>query len=421
MAFGAALLLLCGTANPAQTASGAASPTPDPLLILSSASGLGAATNSPPRVFLMDGERLLHVRNHIQSPEITPAINRLKEEAERALDARYVSVAYKAVTPPSGDKHDYLSQGPYWWSNPDTSNGLPYIRKDGERNPEINLLPDKANMNRMAESVETLSLAYYLFGEEKYARKAARLLRVWFLDKATRMNPNFNFAQGIPGVTAGRGIGLIESRVLIGVVDSAGLLEGSPAWAEADHQKLRQWFGEFLKWMIESKHGKDEAAARNNHGTYYDLQVAAFALFTGRPELAVNVLNEARAKRIAAQIAPDGSQPLEIARTKSWSYSVMNLNGLIELAELGRKTGIDLWGFETEDGRGIRKAVEYLRPYALGEAKWPHREIGKFSPEALHPALRRASVRYLGFQEVANALPPLADDSRKRLTASLPE
>src|SRR5262249_17228397 len=163
--------------------------------------------------------------------------------------------------------------------------------------------------------------------DEAYAVRAAQLLRVWFLDPATRMNPNLQYAQAIPGVNTGRGIGLIETRGLAQVVDAVGLLAGSNALTGADQRGLQEWFAGFLRGMVKRKNGRDEAAAKNNHGTYFDLQAASFALFLGRNELAVNILQSARQKRIATQIEPDGRQPLELVRTKAWSYSVGNLQG----------------------------------------------------------------------------------------------
>jgi len=169
--------------------------------------------------------------------------------------------------------------------------------------------------------------------------------------------------------------------------------------------------------MLESKNGHDEAAAKNNHGTYYDVQVASFALFVGKRDLAMRVLQDARQKRIATQVEPDGRQPLELARTKAWSYSLMNLDGLMLLATLGDRAGVDLWNFQTSDGRGIRKALEFLTPVALGEQKWQNPEIGGAKPEALFPLMQRAATVYRDkqYQTMMTKLPDPEPADRGRL------
>src|SRR5204862_2948019 len=246
-------------------------------------------------------------------------------EAQHALGEGPFSNVNKSVSPPSGDKHDYMTQAPYFWPDPNSPNGLPYIRRDGERNPEINKITDHHSLDQLESSVETLALAYYFKGEEAYAAKAVQLLRAFFIDPATRMNPNLEYAQFIPGVNTGRGIGLIETRGLTRVVAAIGLLAGSRALSGEDDRGLRDWYGKFLQWMLDSKNGREESAAKNNHGTYYDVQVASYAMFVGRIDLAKQVLETAKAKRIAAQIEPDGRQPLQLASTKAWSYSNGNL------------------------------------------------------------------------------------------------
>ena len=156
------------------------------------------------------------------------------------------------------------------------------------------------------------------------------------------------------------------------------------------------------------KNGRDEAAAKNNHGTYYDLQVTSIALFLGKREFAVQVLEKAKEKRIATQIEPDGRQPLELVRTRAWSYSVGNLDGLTLLATLGERVGVDLWNYRTADGRSIRRALDYLMPLALGEKKWPHQQLGEWSPQNLFPVMRRAASKY-------------RDEQYRRALAKLPE
>ncbi len=354
-----------------------------------------AAPPVVPRTFLLDPVRLASVRDaiHRKDAAVADAWAALRATADKALAVERFSVVDKRVTPPSGDKHDYMSQAPYFWPDPSKPDGLPYIRRDGERNPEINKITDHRAIDGLVTNTETLALAYYLGGDGRYAAKAASLLRAFFLDPATRMNPNLEYAQFVPGVNTGRGIGLIETRGLTRVVDAIGMIQDSTAWTAADDRALKEWFADFLRWMQESRNGKDESAAKNNHGTYYDLQVVSYALFLERQPLALEVLERAKEKRIAAQIEPDGTMPLELARTNAWSYSTGNLDGLTELAILGDRAGVDLWHFE-KDGRSIRKAILYLVPFAFGEKKWNAEQINGFNGSALYSVLRRAAPHY---------------------------
>jgi hypothetical protein len=372
-----------------------------------------------PRVFLLDAERLAANKRRINDGDKTleAALIKLESDARKALTQEPTSVVTKATTPPSGDKHDYMSQAPYFWADPAKPNGLPYIRRDGERNPEINKISDHHTMDLMVAATRTLALAYYFKGNEEYAARGVQLLRAWFLHPATRMNPNLQYAQAIPGINTGRGIGLIETRGLADVVDSIGLLAGSQALSSADQKGLEEWYAKFLQWMLDSKNGRDEAAAKNNHGTYYDVQTASFALFVGKRELAKRILETARQKRIAAQVEPDGRQPLELVRTRAWGYSNGNLDGLMLLAQLGENLQVDLWSFQTKDGRGIRRALEYLYPFAVGEKKWTYQQLGEWPPQQLFPLMRRASIRYRDekFKAMMTKIPALEPDARQRL------
>ncbi len=312
----------------------------------------------PPRLFILDAKIL---QEHRTDADLAAAA---RAAAAKVISRGPFSVMDKTAVPPSGDKHDYLSQAPYWWPDPSKPNGLPYIRKDGVRNPEINGITDHTNMDHVASDSQTLALAWYFTGDEQYAARAALLLRTWFLDPATRMNPNLNFGQYVPGVNDGRGTGIIETRGLSSAVDAVGLLAGSKNWADADQKGMERWFSDFAKWLRESKNGKDEAEAANNHGTFYDLQVADFALFAHQDGLAKTLLTESRIKRIAAQIEPDGRQPLETDRTRGISYSVMNLNGLFLLATVGDRVGVNFWTYQGNGGKSIRG----VRPGDISEA-----------------------------------------------------
>jgi hypothetical protein len=382
---------------------------------------LAQTESDAPRVFLLKGKDLIATRERINSGDnkTETALSKLRADADRTLKSGPFSVTSKTVTPPSGDKRDYMSQAPYFWPDPKTQTGLPYIRRDGERNPEIDKIDNHRALDQVCTAAETLSLAYFFTHEEKYAAKATELLRTFFLKTDTRMNPNLEYAQGIPGINTGRGIGLIETRGLTRVVDAIGLLRGAKAWTEADQRGMETWFTQFLQWMLESKNGKDESAAKNNHGTYYDVQVVSFGLFLGRRDFARKVLETAKQKRIALQIEPDGRQPLELARTKAWSYSVGNLDGLMLLARLGENVDVDLWHYETRDGRSIRKALNFLTPFAFGEKKWTYQQLGDWPPQMLFPLIRKASDKYGDAPLAASVakLPPVESADRTNLVS----
>ena len=326
---------------------------------------------------------------------LLPALGRLRREADKALKAAPGSVMDKAKTPPSGDKHDYFSLAPYSWPDPAKPDGLPWINRDGQVNPESRIGTDHDALSRLCSQVDSLALAYYCTGHEPYAEKAAQLLRVWFFDPATKMNPHLDFAQGVPGRSTGRGTGIIDTTQLIKLTDAAGLLAGAKAWTPEQQHGLEAWFRAFLKWLLTSKHGRDEAKAANNHGSWYLAQTAAFALFAGDVDQARKQVELGRA-RIASQIEPDGRQPLELKRTKSYGYTLFNLEALFTLAELGRRLDVDLYHYRTANGRSLRAALDYAVPYLDPAKKWPGQQIHEVhQPDAaLASLLRRAATLY---------------------------
>ena len=320
---------------------------------------------------------LSRIKQSIQrgDAEYLPAYRQLVADADNLLTKGPYTVMSKKQVPPSGDKHDYVSRGPYWWPDPSKPDGLPYIRKDGLTNPEYYDFPDHTELHRMTGAVYKLGLAYYYTGEEKYAAHAARLVKTWFLDDETKMNPHLNYSQQIPGICEGRGIGLIDSRPLVQMLDGVILISPSPSWTSADEAGLKDWFKQFTHWMLTSKNGMDEAKQHNNHGTYYDLQLAAYSIYTGQVAQAKRHLETVTAGRLDSQLAADGEQPFEMARTKPWGYCGMNLRGFVELAIVGEKIGVNLWVHETPKGASIRKAIEWYFPFFSGEKVWPKDEI----------------------------------------------
>jgi hypothetical protein len=338
---------------------------------------------------------------------ITKQVNILLAEADKALAAGPYSVTlHKTKVAPSGNPHDYVSQAPYWWADPSKPDGKPYIRKDGERNPEINQLHDDSQLKDLCESVKKLGFAYYFTGKEQYAQKVANLMAVWFVDAATKMAPNLNYAQYIPGINDGRGIGIIESRSLSNIPDALAMMQDSKSITGSLQAGVKQWFAEYLKWLQTSKNGMDEKGSQNNHGTYYDMQMVDFAIFSGDEKLAREVIQNRTISRIDTQFTVDGRQPLELERTKSWSYSNMNLMGWCKLAVLADRLNIDLWHTE-KDGRGIKKCIALLTPYLLKQKQWAYKQIEPMSNDDLLMICNLAKDKYhdIDFQKIFTTYP----------------
>ena len=354
-----------------------------------------SVTAQLPKVLIMDAKRLADIKKKWQEKDV--AILRLTDsllkQANGYLKMNPVSVMDKQVTPVSGNKHDYVSQAPYFWYDSTKPNGLPYMRKDGVRNPEIYKITDRTYLGNLENATLALSLTWYITGDEKYASKSAELLKTWFLDEKTKMNPHLEYGQAVPGINTGRGIGLIETVALTNIADAAILLQGSKSWTEDDHSSLQKWYIQFLHWMLISKNGNDEHAAKNNHGTWYYAQVIDFSLFTGDKDKAKQLAEESK-KRLDSQLTKEGKQPLELERTNGLGYSTMNLRGWFTVATLAEKTGVNLWTYQTSKSADLQTAFDWLLPYALGEKKWEYQQINKFNKNEIYPLLLQASSAF---------------------------
>ncbi|NQV40808.1 MAG: alginate lyase family protein [Candidatus Marinimicrobia bacterium] len=297
----------------------------------------------------------------------------LEFQVGEAMELSPPSVMDKENPPPSGDMHDYTSMGPYWWPDPDAKGGLPYIRRDGVVNPERAQF-DKVPGATMAEAVRAFILMYYFTGDEKYAQKATEFLKVWFLNPKTRMNPNLNYGQFIPGRSDGRSVGIIESRNFVFLTEYEPLLKSSTYWTDADHEQFKSWMTEFLDWLLTSELGQEEQARVNNHGSWCDYQLLALSQYCGNHEVGREVAASIQGNRLEKQIEESGQQPEELERTKSYSYSVFNLSALVRSAILADNYDIDL-SHHNGGNSALKQAIDYLIPYALGEKNWEHTQI----------------------------------------------
>ncbi len=371
------------------------------------------AAEAHPQIVKLDDLQYSQQQLAAKTPAFVGAYNKLISSADRALKQPLYSVMDKSLTAASGDKHDYYSFPPYWWPDPTKKDGLPYIRKDGETNPDANSdATDKKRLIGMSNDVSNLALAWYFSQNPAYAQKARDQLLNWFINPQTRMNPNLQYAQAIPGINDGRGIGLIDSRALVDVIDAIELLRPANVISEHEYQQLKQWYGDFYHWMTTSQNGFEEDNWHNNHGTYFDLQAASFALFSGQTDAAKQRLQITQLRRIANQFDNQGRQMAELERTRPWHYSNFNLEAYNKLGRLGEVAGVDVWNFSLDD-HSLRKGYSYVAGFVNSDTPWPWKDIDKMDD-------KKALVNIVS---AARAWPenPLFREKAQWLMASYPD
>jgi hypothetical protein len=295
---------------------------------------------------------------------------RILKAAGVALTQEPSTITKFRATLSEGGPHDFYSNGDYWWPNPNTTNGLPYVQRDGQSNPG-NFSAHRQCVMGLRDAVAALGAAYKITGEDRYAVRAAEWLRVFFVDSETRMNPSLNYAQAIPGITPGRGIGIIDTLHLAEVPLAVRAMEKSKALSPEVLAGVKQWFRDYSEWMVTSKNGNDEANAGNNHAVAYWLQIACFARLTGDEAKLAESRRRFKGVFVAKQMTNDGSFPQELRRTKPYAYSIFQLDNLASLCQVASTPDDDLWKFEAADGRGIKKAMAFLYPYLADKSKWP--------------------------------------------------
>lgn len=312
------------------------------------------------------------------APRSTADGRTLAERTDRAriLRAAKLALAEKPLTvvdapsPKSpGGPHDYFSQADYFWPNPKNPSG-PYINRDGQSNPD-NFDGHRRVMVRLSLLVPQLTAAWSLTGDRRYAQSATNHLRAWFVTPATRMTPNLEFSQGVAGVSTGRNYGIIDTLHLVEVARSAALL--APAMTPTDRDGVREWFRAYLNWMDTSQKGIAERDTKNNHATCWALQAAEFARVTGDDTIRARIRDWYTTLLLGTQMATDGSFPLELARTKPYSYSIFNFDVTAGLAQSLKSPADNVPTFSLSDGRGVCKAAAWLYPYLRDKSKWPYK------------------------------------------------
>ena len=291
------------------------------------------------------------------------------QQAAWALQQQPVTVTAQSSPRSAGGKHDFFSEGDYWWPNPQFPDS-PYIQRDGMTNPD-NFVAHRKAMIRLSQVVGALASAYIITKDEKYVTQALQHCKAWFVDTATMMNPNLQFAQAIKGRFTGRGIGIIDTIQMMEVVMGLMALQDARTMDKQLLQAIKNWFEEYLHWLTTHPYGKDEMNAANNHGTCWAMQVAAFARFTGNDTLMQFCRDRYKQVLLPNQMAPDGSFPQELRRTKPYGYSIFNLDAMTTICQLLSTEKDNLWNYTTADGRNIRKGIEYLYPFIADKSKWP--------------------------------------------------
>ena len=287
--------------------------------------------------------------------------------------------------------HDFFSEGDYWWPDPKNPGG-PYIQHDGQSNPD-NFNDHRRVLIRLSLQVSTLTAAWRITENKRYAEHAARHLRAWFIDPSTRMNPNLQYAQAIHGRFSGRGIGIIDTIHLVEVARAIEILKDSPVLSMSELGEIIQWFKDYLKWMTTSRNGIEEREAKNNHGTCWVMQVAAFADLTGDHELLAYCRERFKSVIVPIQLAEDGSFPQELRRTKPYGYSLFNLEAMTTICQILSTPENNLWTFQLSDGRGLQRAMEYMTPFIRDKKRWP------LKPDVMYDQewpMRQSSLLFAG-------------------------
>lgn len=316
------------------------------------------------------------------------------QRADAALESVPVTVTAARAQRSAGGIHDFYSEGDYWWANPQDPDG-PFIRRDGETNPD-NFTAHRHAMIRFSQLVGDLTSAWILTGDKKYTEAAMRHIRAWFVDQETMMNPNLLYAQAIKGIATGRGIGIIDTIHLIEVVQSLRLMEAQGIIEEKELRTIRLWFSDYLTWMSTHRYGINEMEAKNNHGTCWTMQAAAFALFTQNKEMIHFCRERYRTVLLPNQMAANGSFPLELERTKPYGYSLFNLDAMTTLCHLLTTSEENLWDYTTTDGRNIEKGIAWLFPFVKDKNSWKHQPDIMFWEEwpVAHPFLLFGSIHH---------------------------
>jgi hypothetical protein len=316
---------------------------------------------------------------------------RVLAAAGRYLSEEPITITASHSPRSAGGRHDFFSEGDYWWPDPQNPDG-PYVQRDGMSNPD-NFVDHRRYLMRLSVQVPALAAAWKLTHDARYAVHAGRHLRAWFLDEPTRMAPHLLYAQAIKGRFTGRGTGIIDTIHLVEVARAIEVLEKSPALSRTERDGVKRWFAEYTEWMTTHPNGIQERDATNNHGTCWVMQVAGFAHLTGDHARMDYCRNRFQTVLVPQQMAPDGSFPRELGRTKPYGYSLFNLDAMAAVCEILSTPKDDLWRFELPDGRGMARAMAYMVPYVRDKKSWPKAKDVMYDE---HWPMRQTSLLFSG-------------------------
>lgn len=355
------------------------------MLLLTAIVSLSSCCEKPTEIISLyfDDELLIEAKAAVAAgdPAVMEYYNALKEKT----DAEYLTMAPLSIVDdkihvaPSRDPRDYISLSPYWWPDPEVEGGVPYVRNDGVRNPEVYEYHERRRGELFNVSIQSLATMYYLSGEEQYAEKAAEMIRYWFLDPVKGMNPNMTYAQYVPGMERIRGTGIIDSRRFLTGLNAAQMIKGSKAWTAEDEFKLKRWAGAFAYWLENSINGLTEVKAENNHGLWFEVAHQIAVMYSGDYDYLRKIIVEQQLPRFGRQVAEDGTLPHELERTLGLHYTTFALEAVNLSAIMGAKVGVDVWGYVADNGRSMKMAVDYALPYYQEPETWPHMQINPFS------------------------------------------
>lgn len=287
----------------------------------------------------------------------------------------------------SGNWHEYESLSIYWWPNPKNPDG-PYIAKDGELNPEYKQY-DYPRLLQLVENLRDCSKAFYLTGDLTYYGFFCHQLDTWFIDEATRMQPDFNYCQFIPGRNGNRGNpqGMIDAYNFNEVLESIRLVHSQLSIGRKRMKALKAWFIDFAKWMQISEYGQTASHFNNNQGVAYDITLYNICLFTGKKSVRRQVLDNFFEKRIQAQIDEEGKMVEELKRTRAYNYSIFNLTHYIDFCILVKSDGKRLpEGILTK----TEQSISYLGRFTDQPAAFPYKETGDWKQMGTRLAEERA-------------------------------